>query len=368
MRGFAVALVAVLAALLLGAPAGAGDLVQKTDGSWLIQKPESDPPTASDLEKSQIQVVREDFDFTYYVFQTVKTQQKIATREIKQVIYERRDSTFDQGMASMEARNYNAALEDFQRAVTSDIPWVPQYALWKVVILQENLGDPDAALASIEDLTKKFPKTKYLIEAYVKAGLIYLVHKNDVNAAEAEFRKIGKIPGVDEGTLQLVEYYLIYIRELKATSKADTQAVQKDYETLAGKAQAKEVATRARLGIGRCLLNLGEFQKALEYFENIVKTETDPLVLAGAYVSIGDCYFKMEKWVDARRAYLRVAVLWDDQPEYHAKALCLAGNCFLLARDTDFRERARAELTRCVQMYPGTVWAKKADDLIATIR
>ena len=72
--------------------------------------------------------------------------------------------------------------------------------------------------------------------------------------------------------------------------------------------------------------------------------------------------------LEARRAYLRVCVLWEEYPEYHAKALYLAGNCFLLARDKDFNARARQELQDCIRRYRGSTWAINAQDLLARNR
>ncbi len=60
--------------------------------------------------------------------------------------------------------------------------------------------------------------------------------------------------------------------------------------------------------------------------------------------------------------------IWDEYPDIHAQALCRAGNCFLLTRDTDYKNRARQELTRCYNRYPGSSWASQARDLEGTIR
>jgi tetratricopeptide (TPR) repeat protein len=293
--------------------------------------------------------------------------------EVVQVYYAQKDSDYERARKAMSEGQYDAALEALLEAAESRVAWVPQYALWEMVRIHEFNGDADAALEAIEALVGKFPKTKFLVEARKKAGLLHLRFRGDPQSAEREFRKIRSISGVSEAISREVDYWLIYIEEDRAgENRGALNAAKGKYEALLRQSQGKykNVETLARLGIGRCLLKTGAADEALAYFENIVATAdaNDAQTLAGAYIGIGDAYWTQQKWVDARRAYLRVAILWEDFPEFHAKALCRAGKCFLLVRDNDFKNRARGEFQRCISWYQGSYWAQEAEKMLPQTR
>jgi tetratricopeptide (TPR) repeat protein len=374
MRWSSLALL-LFAGLVLTAGIASADMVKKADGTWLVDKPAGDVPTAQEIRDSKIKVLRESFDKLDYKFKTLNVTQSIPMSEVGAVYYEDKDPNYDRGIQQVNAGRLEDALASFERAIDSSVAWVPQYAMWEIVQVFKAAGETDRALQAIEDLLEKFSRTKFLVPAHKEAGLIYLQQKGDARRAETEFRKITSIPGVSETESKEVDYWLIFIQETRAgDNRGGINAAKSKYEQLLrevdGKSGLKKVEILARLGIGRCLLKTGAADEALSYFENIARSANadDRQTLAGAYIGIGDCYFAQDKWVDARRAYLRVAILWDDQGEFHAKALCLAGNCFLLARDQDYKRRAYQELRRCMEWYPGTYWAGEAEKLIGQTR
>jgi tetratricopeptide (TPR) repeat protein len=376
MRGCCLFVLAVLGFVLVaGAPADAGDAVRllpHTGKKWMINKIEGDTPTTQELADSKIEVVAEEFDKLYYVFSALgKNRQTRVMSDVDRVFYGQRDSGYDRAVTLMAEADFEGALGLLEQAAASRVIWVPQYAMWASVRCYEAIGDPDAALQAIEDLIQKFPRTKYLVDARIKAGLVRLQFKNDPNGAKREFAKIRQIPKVADDIAREVDYWLLYIEERQAgDNRGAINAVKGKYESLLRQVEGKfkNVETKCRLGIGRCLLALGQADEALAYFQNIVKSSTDGLTLAGAYIGEGDAYFAQKKWVEARRAYLRVAILWEDQPEFHAKALFRAGNCFLLARDKDFKQRAYYELKRCIDYYAGSYWAAEAEKLLPQTR
>jgi tetratricopeptide (TPR) repeat protein len=377
MTSWRIALVLLAGIVLVTATPAGADMVRMKDGSWLVARPAGDRPTQDEIEGSNITVVFEQYDDLVYVIKNVKTHQKRTMAEVEKVYYAKSDPSYQRAAGLMGEGDFEGALEALDRAVNSAVTWVPQYAMWDRARIFENLGQPQEAIKALEMLIKKSPKSKFLIKALIKSARIYLEHLGDANKAASQFRRIRAIPKINEEVAAEVDYWLIFIDEQRAISKSpvnksEINGVKERYKALLGKAEIKfpNVATKARLGIGRSLVTLDEFEKALEFFKAIVDEikESNGEVLAGAYVGIGDAYFKMEKWLEARRAYLRVGVLWEDYPEYHAKALCLAGNCFLLARDKDFKARARQELQDCIRRYRGSTWANKAQDLLARIR
>jgi tetratricopeptide (TPR) repeat protein len=354
----------LLAALVLAAPAPAGDFVKLGNGKWHISTPESDPPTASDFENSKIEVVEERFDRLRFKIKRLQQIQDMPAAQVQKVFYEKSDSSYTRGAKLMNEGDLAGAAEAMQSALNSRVLWVPQYAMWDLVRIYEANRDADAAIGAIEALVRRFPKTKFLIQARVKAGLIHLQMRGDANSARREFRKIASIPGVTDDQKTEVEYWLIYIGDNQSQLRAVMSKYEDLYDKCRGKSSLAGVAIKAQLGIGRCKLKLDQHDEALKFFQEIVASAEDDLVRAGAYIGIGEAYFAMQNWVEARRAFLRVAILWESQPDYHAQALCRAGNCFLLARDYDFGARAYRELVECAQRYPGSHWAQKAQSLI----
>jgi tetratricopeptide (TPR) repeat protein len=366
--------VLLLAGLLLTAGTASADLVKirLNDGreSWLVEKPAGPEPTDDEIKNSRITVTREEFDKLYYKFTSMNVTQSHPMSEVIQVYYAQKDTDFERARKLINGGNYEGALDALTKAVGSSVPWVPQYALWEIVRIHEFGSAAKEALQAIEDLIDSLPKTKFLVEARKKAGLIHLRFLGDARSAEAEFKKIRSISGVSDSVAREVDYWLIFIEEDRAgDNRSALGTVKGKYEALLRQTEGKyrNVETLARLGIGRCLLKTGSVDEALAYFENIVRSAKgeDEQTLAGAYIGIGDSYLSQQKWLDARRAYLRVAILWEDQPEFHAKALCLAGKCFLLARDTDFKQRAYQELRRCIDWYQGSYWAQEASKLLS---
>jgi tetratricopeptide (TPR) repeat protein len=365
MSGRCFLVVALLLATVVPA-ASAGDMIQLKNGKWLVDKaPAGENPTDQELAAGKLKVIGEEFDVVKYRLTAIRGGgvQTQDMNNVKRVVYGESDPSYTRAADMMASGDWEGALDLFERAKSSRVSWVPQYAMWNIVRIHEALGDPDSALAAIDELIKEFPKTKYLVQAHEKAALI-LLGKNAAQA-RARFSQIRRIPGVPDETARSVDYWLIYIKEVEARSPSGVESVKREYERLLEQVEGKSptVAMRCRLGIGRCLLKLEKADEALSYFQNIVAKEKDPDILAGAYVGVGEAYFAMKKWVEARRAFLRVCVLWEES-EFHAQALCRAGNCFLLAREEGYKERARYELTECIRRYPGSSWAAMARKLM----
>mgnify|MGYP000019416243 CR=1 FL=1 len=156
---------------------------------------------------------------------------------LNQLILAQRDGAFirleDVGHAEMgkqEVRSYS--FFGGQRALTFSIR--KQSGSNVVAVL-------DGVLAAIDELIKEFPKTKYLVQAHEKAALI-LLGKNAAQA-RARFSQIRRIPGVPEETARGVDYWLIYIEEQQARTKADLERVMGKYETLLGQSQGPRMGS-----------------------------------------------------------------------------------------------------------------------------
>jgi len=357
--------------------ADAGDLIRKTNGNWHISSPahEGGVPTKDDLKNSRITVVDEQYEYTYYEIATMKgARQKIPTREIEIIYRGATDANYAAAEDALAEGDGEAALGYLASALKSPrAKWVPQYAMFARIDAYRmmNAADAaDAALAAADELKAKFPRTRFTKQLIRARGEILLQMKGDIAGAKRVFNELGRLPGVGATEKYSVRYWLIYCDEYLGRRNDDRGMVEKCrvlYQKLLAEIESKkgveEVASRARYGVGSCLNALGNFAEAIAYFEGIVARSKDASVLPGAYIGLGDAYFSTKKYAEARRAYLRVVVLWPES-SFHAKALLRAGNCFMLVRDPDFKSNAARELNECKNRYPSSPEAKEAAQLL----
>jgi tetratricopeptide (TPR) repeat protein len=371
MTGWRFALPLLAGVVLITAGPAVADMVKLENGTWLVERPSGDRPTQEELENSRVTVVSEQYDALTYRIRGLRAPQTLPAAEVARVYYAENDASYLRAARLMLESDLAGALTALDRAVTSKVRWVPQYAMWDRVRIRGRLAQPRKAVEAIEVLIEKVPKSKFLIVALRTSGRIHIERLGEPRKAARQFRRILSLRGISENTRAEVGYWLVYVDEVRARTGTEIGAVKARYRKILVTAGGKhpDVAAKARLGIGRCLIALERNAEALAFFKAIVSGSdgADEEILAGAYVGIGDANFRMEKWLAARRAYLRVAILWEEFPEHHAKALCRAGNCFLLAREGNFGARARRELGDCLRLHPGTSWAEKARDLVTRV-
>jgi len=282
---------------------------------------------------------------------------------------------YSAALDALAAGDAEAALERLDQAIRSPrAAWVPQYAMYARIEALRIIGAADRALAAIDELEAKFKKTKFVRDCARLRGQILLDDKGDIEAAKKALAQIASVPGATDVDKAASEYWQIYCDQYvgqKSSDKAALETARRRYADLLERIDRRkgyeEVAARARYGVGSCLNVLGKYDEAIAYFEGIVASSKDPTVLPGAYIGLGDAYFKTEKYVDARRAYLRVVVLWPESSSFHARALVQAGNCFWLVRDKDFKQNAARELRECINRYPTSSEAAEARKLLAKL-
>ncbi|MFH1998652.1 MAG: tetratricopeptide repeat protein, partial [Planctomycetota bacterium] len=134
------------------------------------------------------------------------------------------------------------------------------------------------------------------------------------------------------------------------------------------KAQYPEVANKARLRIGRVLIQQKKFAEAEAFFTEIIDSRMeapDKDVVAGAYLGRGLCTLSKRDATkeDNKQALfdlLRVVVSYKDVGEHQPEALYHAGKCFLLVGDKDAARRSQALFSRLKTDWPASIWAQKA--------
>jgi len=120
---------------------------------------------------------------------------------------------------------------------------------------------------------------------------------------------------------------------------------------------------RAYLGLGKCWFSRGEYEKAIESFENALDAHGDNMVGAHARFEIGKARDKLGQYREAAKSFLMVAILYEDK-ELCPEALYNAGRAFAQAGDEDKSINTYKEL---VDRYPDHPLADEAGEKIREV-
>ncbi len=380
MRSLRAGSILAIAVLLVASPALAGDLIQKTDGTWMAAKVKGDRPDISDYENSLTVVLAENYDYVIFSLKVPSgkaMRQKIETSLVKKVNYWPIPKAWSDAASAMDEGRYDEALKRFDTIAQNRGArfWMRMYALRNIAKIYKNRGRHKDVIAVNQRLLQMFPKSRYLPEAKIETGLAYM-YLGDLASARAAFASLQRVSGLPAGKKMLARYWLIYLKqrqgELAGNKALVTQALG-EYRDLLGTAgedpKLKEVAVLARLGIGDCLVALGKYAEALDFFQKIADSSEDKTVLAGAFNGLGRCYFEQRKYKEALVSYLRTVILYDVKPRETARALYNAGWMFELLQGKGWKERSRQLYAECIRRFgAGTQWGKLAQEGLNRIR
>ena len=371
-------LLVVLVLLIIAAPVMAGDCIKLKNGKWKQPgpKPEVTKPTQSDYDSSPYNVTSENYDKISFIMKLGNAKpmkQTLDTAKVEKVFFNPFPPAYRAAAELMNAGDYPGAIGKFQTLANDRQArkWVRILALMDVARIHEAGGNLAGILGAWEKLAKDFPRSRYVPKAFIQIGLTHLAN-NDVKAAKASFARLGRLSGLPAGQKMLAQYYLILIKQKQGQLK---QALS-EYRSLLSKSEnneeLKEVAILSRLGIGTCLNGTGKYDEALAFFQKIADSAKDPAVLAGAFNGLGNCYYKKNQWKDALLAFLRVEVLYDEDPEQTAHALLHSGRCFAFMSGSglgeDSKLRAKMQFSKCSSRFPGTAIAQQAREESAALR
>ncbi|MBI1904369.1 MAG: tetratricopeptide repeat protein [Planctomycetia bacterium] len=114
----------------------------------------------------------------------------------------------------------------------------------------------------------------------------------------------------------------------------------------------------ATVGRAACLAETGNADEAVKIVAEVIES-ADPEnkeLHAVAFVTLGNCYVKANKPKEALLEFLKVHLLYNTYPNYHAEALY---NLSLLWRQIGKTDRADESLRMLQERYSGSQWAKK---------
>jgi len=318
-------------------------------------------------------------------YKSGRNDRTVASQDVVRVVFEDEPRDFSEAAAYIEdgeALSAATVYTDYVDAVIAGTnkerryKWAPANAAWRVVGLQQSLGDLAATAQAAGKVLTNFPDSRYLPEAYMaKAEAEYW----SGNAAEAQkslgdFKSVINNRGLSERWSIECDLALILTNDELVGPKRRT-ALEK-LATSAG-AKFKTVKNRALVAMGESSLadlaaKRGNAKtlvaEALGTFEAVIADPlADEATLAGAYAGRGDCLFQSAatskdkgQLKEALLSFLRVAAVYPEQVRYVPKCLFYAGRCFDLMEEGDSADRAQQLYAQVWFLHQDSPWAKEA--------
>lgn len=118
-----------------------------------------------------------------------------------------------------------------------------------------------------------------------------------------------------------------------------------------------ETARAAQLQLVAGLVHKGEYDKALQLCDSVIKESAKAEVLAEAWVDRGDALLAQRQWDDAVLAYLHVPVFYQEEKRWMPPALLGSARAF---RGLEDLEEAKRSLNDLAAGYPKSAQAEIA--------
>lgn len=213
----------------------------------------------------------------------------------------------------------------------------------------------DAAIAALEAFKAANANNFRYYELHEYLGKVHAA-KGDAAASKAAFDEMGNSPFND-----MKMAARIFAADAMLES-GDIPGALTQYAAVAGMnaTSPQEISRRnqARLGQALCLIKQNQAEKAIELCDQVIK-ETTPeqrQVQATAFLRKGDALQATGKNQQAVMDYLKVDLLFEDQPDKHAEALFHLSNLWAAVGKADRASDAKARLQ---SQYSGSEWADK---------
>jgi len=288
-----------------------------------------------------------------------KTRKVFKPHEVRSISYSARDSNLLSGQSMLKQRRYGDALKKFDAVLAAKKGgWVGTYALFHRAEALGKMASTDAkkqadAIKAYEAFLAKHAKSRFVPNVYAGMTEVYYSGKQYDKMAAA----LGKLDPKVFGPDWVVRKQLWDARLLEGKGSYD--AAQKQFAALAQEAEKrkdKDLRNQAVLSQGVCLLRAKKCPEGEKILFKLAKDVDDNELRARAYNALGDSLWERKEFNEAHFTFLRVAVLYLDTGEEHAKALYWSSKCFDKRGDTARAKEMRAELAK---LHKDSPWAKK---------
>ena len=215
----------------------------------------------------------------------------------------------------------------------------------------------EAAIQGLEDFRKQNPDSRYHYAIHEMLGQLYRA-KKDGASARAAFAELGSAPWL-EFQLKAKNYEA---RLLLDAGELD-RALEKFEEVIKSAGEAMEERIRrfdALVGQADCLVKKKKFQEAEPVLRDVIANSSseDAAIHAAAFNLLGDVMRDTGREKESLYCYLYVDTFYGGERQEHAKALCYLSLLWAQRGRADRAEEARSRLKKD---YPNSPWVQVAD-------
>jgi tetratricopeptide (TPR) repeat protein len=288
-------------------------------------------------------------------------ESQIAAENIESVVYGGEPAELAAARNDVQAGRLQDALDslakipaqpDRREEVAADIQYYA--ALAKAELALAGQGDPEAATADVRSFMAQ-RKQSFHVPAAIELLGDLLSASGQHDAARSEYAKLAKAK---------TPYYVLRSALLVGRgwqAEGDHAKALAEFEKVAGAADTGELIEPLKLAatldraVSQAATGKGD-ESAAAIGEIIAKASPDDAkLLARAYNALGDCYLAAGDKRGALYSFLHVDLLYNTEPEPHAKALHELVPLWRSAKHADRSQEAADELAK---KYPTSRWAK----------
>jgi TolA-binding protein len=217
----------------------------------------------------------------------------------------------------------------------------------------------EAAMSQF-DVIANNPKSLLIAQAQYRAGEILLANNEPEKAIERLklFRdkpEFQNVPNVTERALFRLGHALGLLKQWEPSRVA--------YEQVVNRFGHVAWVHDARYGIGWAYQNLGQFDQAVNFYNQVI-ANTNTELGAKSHLQIGLCRIEQKKWSEAVSSLLVVPFTFD-YPDLSAVALVEASRALVEDKKPEQAERL---LQKVLKEYPKSPWAKVAEERLSQLK
>ena len=244
----------------------------------------------------------------------------------------------DKGMQDKVIAQLTATLENVtDETLREDIRYQLASAYFKK-------GDAEASAPMFEKLIVDYPKSKLLASMRFQAGESRFTLKETIKARE-HFQAGLKISGMPE---PLAESMMMRLGETQNQS-AEYKAAYKTYRAFLGKFRESQWKRNAQFGLAFAMEMDGKSQNAIGEYQKLLASETIDLWSVRARYQVGECYFNVRNYEQAKVAFLHVEVHYKKYPSWQAKSVFEMARVLLAQKKN---EEAMSRFKDVIKRFP----------------
>lgn len=308
-----------------------------------------------------------------------RAETTIESGRIASITFQPMPGLIDRAEAGLDEDQYMGSVMGLEEYIAQNaeperkFPWALPYAYYRVIELQQVLGEWDAVIAAADRLLAKAGTSRYATFALVKKAEAQFDSGKSADAL-ATLDTLSQL----SKSASLGERWDIEadLRRILFDPSQRGQTRIRKLEAVSSRAggQFPEAWGRAEVAIGEAYLKDNKQAEAEAVFRAVAKeVRSDRYARAAAWSGVGACLFNKAASAaeagddgapalarESALAHMRVLVLYRDQTRFLSGALYWAGRSFDLIGDEESSDRAQRLYRKVIRNHKGSRWAEEA--------